>query len=57
VTEAKYSIGQNVYHQKFGEGVVIASKLTGIDEEVDVAFSGLGVKKLVASMAKLEIRE
>ncbi len=57
VTEAKYSTGQNVYHQKFGEGVVIESNLTGIDEEVVVAFSDLGIKKLVASLAKLEIRE
>jgi DNA helicase-2/ATP-dependent DNA helicase PcrA len=57
LTEVKYRTGQNVYHSKFGEGVVIESKLTGSDEEVIVAFSEQGIKKLVASLAKLEIRD
>lgn len=56
-TEAKYRTGQNVTHRKFGEGVVIESMLTGSDEEVVVAFSEQGIKKLVASLAKLEIKE
>ncbi len=57
LTEAKYRSGQTVYHRKFGEGTVIESKLTGSDEEVTVAFKELGIKKLVASLARLEIRE
>jgi DNA helicase-2/ATP-dependent DNA helicase PcrA len=59
VTEATYRTGQRVHHKKFGDGIVIESKLTGNDEEVVVAFSetGVGIKKLVASLAKLEIKE
>jgi len=55
--KAEFRTGQNVYHKKFGDGIVIESKLTGNDEEVIVAFTDLGIKKLVASLAKLEIRE
>jgi DNA helicase-2/ATP-dependent DNA helicase PcrA len=57
LTEAKYRSGQNVYHRKFGDGIVIDSKIIGNDEEVDVAFTDEGIKKLVASLAKLEIRD
>jgi DNA helicase-2/ATP-dependent DNA helicase PcrA len=44
-----------VRHKKFGEGTVIESKLTGNDEEVAVAFAEVGVKRLAASFANLEI--
>jgi DNA helicase-2/ATP-dependent DNA helicase PcrA len=59
LTEAQFRTGQQVQHQKFGKGIVIESKLTGNDEEVVVAFSDseIGIKKLVASLAKLEIIE
>ncbi|WP_420642017.1 ATP-dependent helicase [Candidatus Leptofilum sp.] len=52
---AKYKTGQKVRHKKFGEGTVIESKLTGNDEEVSVAFADVGVKRLAASFANLEI--
>ena len=53
----KHQLGQKVRHHKFGEGVVLESKLVGKDEEVTVAFKGaeVGIKKLVASFAKLEV--
>lgn len=51
----QFHSGQRVRHAKFGEGMVIESKLTGNDEEVHVAFPGAGVKRLAASFAKLEI--
>jgi DNA helicase-2/ATP-dependent DNA helicase PcrA len=54
--EAQYRTGQRVSHAKFGDGIVIESVLTGNDEEVVVAFKELGIKKLVASMARLEIK-
>jgi DNA helicase-2/ATP-dependent DNA helicase PcrA len=54
--EAQYKTGQEVYHAKFGNGIVIESKSTGNDEEVTVAFAGVGIKKLAASMAKLEVK-
>jgi DNA helicase II / ATP-dependent DNA helicase PcrA len=53
--KAKHHSGQRVRHAKFGEGTVIESKVTGNDEEVSVAFPEIGVKRLAASFAKLEI--
>jgi DNA helicase-2/ATP-dependent DNA helicase PcrA len=53
--KAKFRTGQRVRHSKFGEGTVIESKLTGNDEEVSVAFADVGVKRLAASFANLEI--
>lgn len=53
--KAKYKTGQKVRHKKFGEGMVIESKLTGNDEEVSVAFADVGIKRLAASFANLEI--
>jgi DNA helicase-2/ATP-dependent DNA helicase PcrA len=55
--KAEFSTGQNVTHKKFGRGIVIESNLTGNDEEVIVAFTDVGIKKLIASLAKLEIQE
>lgn len=46
--------GQKVRHSKFGEGLVISSKLVEDDEEVTVSFNGQGIKRLLASFAKLE---
>jgi DNA helicase-2/ATP-dependent DNA helicase PcrA len=46
--------GDRVKHAKFGEGQVIGIKPTGQDREVIVAFEGVGVKKLLLSMAPLE---
>ena len=46
--------GDRVRHTKFGEGQVIGIKPTGQDKEVIVAFEGVGVKKLLLSMAPLE---
>ncbi|MCB8988937.1 MAG: ATP-binding domain-containing protein, partial [Ardenticatenaceae bacterium] len=52
---ASYSTGQRVRHAKFGEGIVIESKVMGNDEEVSVAFKEAGIKRLAASFAKLEV--
>ncbi len=49
-----FKTGQKVRHGKFGEGTVIESKVTGADEEVTVAFPGIGIKRLAASIAGLE---
>jgi DNA helicase-2/ATP-dependent DNA helicase PcrA len=50
----EFESGDRVRHPKFGEGVVISATVTEDDEEVDVAFVGHGVKKLLASFARLE---
>lgn len=46
--------GDRVRHTRFGEGQVIGIKPTGQDKEVIVAFEGVGVKKLLLSLAPLE---
>ena len=51
----RYKTGQKVRHAKFGDGTVIESKLSGTDEEVTVAFPGIGIKRLAAAFANLEI--
>jgi DNA helicase II / ATP-dependent DNA helicase PcrA len=53
----QFKTGQKVYHAKFGDGIVIESRVTGHDEEVTVAFTGLGIKKLAAGIARLEVGE
>ncbi len=52
--EASFAPGERVQHPIFGEGTVVASAVAGDDEEVTVAFEGRGVKRLMASIAKLE---
>ncbi len=52
-----YRTGQRVRHQRFGEGFVIEVKRTGDDDEIIVAFSGEGIKRLAASIANLELVE
>ncbi|HHB90183.1 MAG TPA: DNA helicase UvrD [Anaerolineae bacterium] len=51
----RYKSGQKVRHPQFGEGTVIAAIPSRNDEEIIVAFPGKGVKKLLASFAKLKI--
>jgi PcrA/UvrD helicase-like protein len=49
-----FHTGQKVHHAIFGDGIVVNSKLVDNDEEVTVAFSGKGVKRLLVSFANLE---
>jgi DNA helicase-2/ATP-dependent DNA helicase PcrA len=49
-----YKAGDRVRHTKFGEGTVVSSELIRDDEQVTVAFSGVGVKKLLVSYAPME---
>jgi len=46
--------GQKVHHAVFGDGVVVHSALAAGDEEITVVFQDAGIKKLLASFAKLE---
>jgi hypothetical protein len=43
-----------VRHAKFGEGIVVRSVVVPGDEEVEVAFPGIGVKRLSTTFAPLE---
>jgi DNA helicase II / ATP-dependent DNA helicase PcrA len=51
---AQWRAGEKARHPTFGEGIVVQSKATGGDEEVTIAFAGHGIKRLLASVAKLE---
>ncbi|MCK5923082.1 MAG: ATP-binding domain-containing protein, partial [Methylococcales bacterium] len=54
-TAPQYQSGQRIRHAKFGEGTVIECKSVGNDQEVTVAFPDIGIKRLAASFAELEI--
>jgi DNA helicase-2/ATP-dependent DNA helicase PcrA len=54
--ERRYQPGMRVHHPSWGEGMVLNSKLQDGDEIVDVHFAGVGLKRLVASLARLEIK-
>jgi DNA helicase-2/ATP-dependent DNA helicase PcrA len=53
-TEASFRAGDHVRHRRFGEGIVVSSRLDKGDEWVTVAFVGQGVKELIAAYAGLE---
>ena len=54
-TELVYAGGERVRHPRFGEGIVVSSKMVPDDQEVTVAFKGdIGIKKLMLSFAPLE---
>ncbi len=46
--------GDRVKHRRFGDGIVVTSRIVKGDEEVTVAFVGEGVKRLIAAYAGLE---
>ena len=54
VYETTFGPGESVRHAIFGTGIVVSSRIVDGDEEVTVAFEGRGIKKLIASYAKLE---
>ena len=45
-----------VTHPTFGEGMVLKSEVQNDDEIVDIFFEEIGLKKVAASLAKLEIK-
>ncbi|MDD5127571.1 MAG: 3'-5' exonuclease, partial [Dehalococcoidales bacterium] len=46
--------GDHVRHGQFGEGVVVSTRPVKDDVEVSIAFTGMGVRKLLLSLAKIE---
>ena len=55
--ERQFRDGDRVRHGRWGDGIVVTSKLTRSDEEVTVAFRdpSVGRKQMLASLANLEI--
>jgi DNA helicase-2/ATP-dependent DNA helicase PcrA len=54
---SRYRAGMRVQHNTWGEGMVLKSQLQDDDEIVDVFFAGVGLKRVMASLAKLEIKQ
>jgi DNA helicase-2/ATP-dependent DNA helicase PcrA len=55
--ERRYRDGDRIRHARWGDGIVVTSKLTRDDEEVTVAFkdAAVGRKTMLASLANLEL--
>jgi DNA helicase-2/ATP-dependent DNA helicase PcrA len=45
-----------VAHPTWGDGMILNSRLQDDDEVVDIFFESLGLKRVVASLANLEIK-
>jgi DNA helicase-2/ATP-dependent DNA helicase PcrA len=52
--EPSWKAGDRVKHRRFGDGIVVSSRIVKGDEEVTVAFVGEGVKRLIAAYAGLD---
>jgi DNA helicase-2/ATP-dependent DNA helicase PcrA len=50
-----YSVGQRVFHSQFGEGTIAEVVARNNDQEVAVEFSRHGRKRLLASIAPLDV--
>ena len=55
ILEKRFSPGNRVRHPIWGEGMVLNSTLKDSDEVVDVYFESVGLKRVSASIGKLEI--
>ena len=55
--ERQFRDGDRVRHARWGDGIIVTSKLTRSDEEITVVFkdSSVGRKTVLASLANLEI--
>jgi DNA helicase-2/ATP-dependent DNA helicase PcrA len=55
ISNADYSVGQKVHHAKFGPGTIAGVEGSGEQTKLTIAFKHAGTKKLLASMAKLDV--
>ena len=55
ILEPRYKAGMRVKHSAWGEGMVIDVRLVDGDERLDVFFETVGFKRLLGSIAVLEI--
>jgi DNA helicase-2/ATP-dependent DNA helicase PcrA len=55
--ERQFRDGDRVRHARWGDGIIVSSKLTLSDEEVTVVFKdpAVGRKTVLASLANLDI--
>jgi len=57
IVEQRYRPGLRVEHHVWGEGMVLNSRLQDDDEIVDIFFENVGLKRVAASLAKLEVKK
>ena len=53
--ESKYKPLMRVQHETWGEGIVLESRVQGSEETVTINFESVGLKRLDAAIAVLEI--
>ena len=57
LVQPRYQPGSRVMHPVWGEGMVLNSRIQDDDEIVDIFFEELGLKRVAASLAKLELMQ
>jgi DNA helicase-2/ATP-dependent DNA helicase PcrA len=55
VVQQRFPPGAKVQHNVWGAGMVIGSRIQDDDEVVDIVFESVGLKRVAASLAKLEV--
>lgn len=48
-----FAVGDKIQHKKFGEGTVVKVNGEGNNQELDIAFKGQGIKRLLAAYAPI----
>jgi DNA helicase-2/ATP-dependent DNA helicase PcrA len=56
VVQMRFHPGMRVRHPVFEDGMVLNSRIQDDDEIVDIFFENVGLKRIAASLARLEIR-
>jgi DNA helicase-2/ATP-dependent DNA helicase PcrA len=54
--QPRFSPGMHVQHPTWGDGMVLNTNIQDGDEIVDIYFADIGLKRVVASLARLEIK-
>ena len=54
--QKQFDPGMKVEHNVWGDGLILSSKIDGDDEILDIFFDSVGLKRVIAAMAKLEIK-
>lgn len=55
VVKSRFQPGMRVEHNVWGEGMVLQSQIQDDDEIIDIFFEGAGLKRVAASLAKLQV--
>ncbi len=53
--KTNYTVGQQVAHKTFGDGIILSVTPVGGDTMLEIAFDNVGTKKIMANYAKLTV--